>query len=99
MRRNRSSCFGGKRIGFATSAKILAGVFGIDFKEVVEDDQEHGGAAEEDGEGVELGVGDHGCCSRGLRVGSLVLVDESLGLIRCKSGDKVRRRVTFGIFG
>lgn len=65
MRRNRSSCFGGKRIGFATSAKILAGVFGIDFEEVVEDDQEHGSAAEEDGEGVELGVGDHGCCVEG----------------------------------
>jgi hypothetical protein len=32
---------------------------------VVEDDQEHGGAAEEDGEGVELGVGDHGCCVEG----------------------------------
>ena len=46
MRRNRSSCLSGKRIGFATSAKILAGVFGIDFEEVVEDDQEHGGAAD-----------------------------------------------------
>ena len=61
VQRNRSSRFGGKRIGFALSAEILAGVFGVDFEEVVEDDQQHGGAAEEDGEGVELGVGDHGC--------------------------------------
>ena len=56
MQRNRSSRFGGKRIGFALSAEILAGVFGVDFEEVVEDDQQHGGAAEEDGQGVELGV-------------------------------------------
>ena len=39
VRRNRSSRFGGKRIGFALSAKILAGVFGVDLEEVVEDDQ------------------------------------------------------------
>jgi hypothetical protein len=33
---------------------------------VVEDDQEHRGATEKDGEGVELGVGDHGCCVVGV---------------------------------
>jgi len=62
MPRNRSSRFGRKRVGFTLSAEVLAGVFGVDFEEVVEDDQEHGGAAEEDGEGVELSVRDHGCC-------------------------------------
>ena len=65
MRRNRSSCLSGKRIAFALSTKVLAGVFGVDFEEVVENDQEYCGAAEEDGEGVELGVGDHGCCVEG----------------------------------
>lgn len=49
MRHIRSSCFGGKCIGFALSAKILAGVFGVDLEEMVEDNQEHGSAAEEDG--------------------------------------------------
>ena len=39
LRRNHSSRFGGKRIGFALSTKILAGVFGVDLEEVVEDDQ------------------------------------------------------------
>lgn len=68
MRRNRSSCLSGKRIGFALRAEVLAGVFGVDFEEVVENDQEHGGAAEEDGEGVELGVGDHGCWLKGVWV-------------------------------
>jgi len=81
MRRDRSSRFGGKRIGFALGAEILAGVFGVDFEEVVEDDQEHGSATEEDGEGVELGVGDHGCWLLrvwGLGFELLVLVDELL---------------------
>jgi hypothetical protein len=32
---------------------------GVDFEEVVEDDEEHGEGAEEDGEGVEGRVGDH----------------------------------------
>ena len=49
MRHNRSSGFGGKRIGFALGAEILACVFGVDLEEVVENDQENGGAAEEDG--------------------------------------------------
>ena len=39
MRRNCSSRFGGKRIGLALCAQILAGIFGVDFEEVVEDDQ------------------------------------------------------------
>jgi hypothetical protein len=35
--------------------------YGVDFEEVVQHDHQHGGAAEEEREGVELGVGDHGC--------------------------------------
>jgi hypothetical protein len=46
---HRSACFGGKRIGFTLRAEVFAGVFGVDFEEVVEDDEEYGGAAEEDG--------------------------------------------------
>lgn len=33
----------------------------VDLEEVIEHDEQHGSAAEEDGEGVEGGVGDH-CC-------------------------------------
>ena len=39
----------------------LFAVFGVDLEEVVEDDHEHGGAAEEDCEGVERVVCDHLC--------------------------------------
>lgn len=80
MRRNRSSRFGGKRIGFALSAEILAGIFGVDFEEVVEDDQQHSGAAEEHGKGVELGVGDHGCWLLGELV--VWIVGSGWGLVR-----------------
>jgi len=34
-------------------------VNGVHLEEVVQHDEEHGGAAEEEGERVELGVGDH----------------------------------------
>lgn len=39
------------------------GVFfdGVNFEKMVDDDEEHGEAAEKDGEGVEVVVGDH-CC-------------------------------------
>ena len=36
-------------------------VFRVDFKEVIQDDEEHSGASEEDCERVELVVGDHLC--------------------------------------
>ena len=98
MRRNRSSRFGGKRIGFALGAEIRAGIFGVNFEEVVEDDQEHGGATEEDGEGVELGVGDHGCCVVGfLGLDRWVLVEKLLGFICHKRSWKVDDRLTFGM--
>ena len=81
MRRNRSSCLSGKRIAFALSAEVLAGVFGVDFEEVVEDDQKDRSAAEEDGEGVELCVGDHGCWLLGVWCFRLlVLIEELLGM-------------------
>ncbi|KAM0717383.1 hypothetical protein Q7P37_007235 [Cladosporium fusiforme] len=50
-----SSDFGGHGVGFTLRAEHFAGVFGVDFEEVVEHDEQHGGAAEEDGERVELG--------------------------------------------
>jgi hypothetical protein len=34
-------------------------LFRIDFEEMVQDNEDHGGASEEDGEGVELVVGYH----------------------------------------
>ena len=34
-------------------------VFGVDFEEVIEDDEEHGSASEEDSQRVKLGVCDH----------------------------------------
>lgn len=53
-----------RRHGILDGARISWGVFrgvlvAVDFEVVVEDDEEHGGRAEEDGEGVEGGVGDH----------------------------------------
>ena len=59
MRRNCSSRFGGKRIGLALCAQILAGIFGVDFEEVVEDYHKHSCATQEDGQRVERIVGDH----------------------------------------
>lgn len=57
---------------------------------MVEDYEEHGGAAEEDGEGVEGGVGDHGCgcfwLVDGLGLGWL-LVD---GLVDCGLRNRYR---------
>ena len=47
-------------IGFPLARQWFLRVLGVDFQEVVQDDHQHGGAAEEDGEGVEGGVGDHG---------------------------------------
>lgn len=56
-----SSRFRRQSIGLPLRAQGcgLLSVFRIDLEEVVEDDHEHGGAAEEDGEGVERCVGDH----------------------------------------
>lgn len=42
-------------------------VFGIDLEEMVEYYEQHGGASEEDGQAVELRVGDH--VGRGVRRG------------------------------
>ena len=72
MQRNRSSSLSGKRIGFALSAEVLAGVFGVDFEEVVEDDEKHGCRAKEDGETVEIIVGNHLDCE--------VACDEEFGM-------------------
>ena len=47
----------------------------VDFQEMVEHNQEHGGAAEEDGEGVKLGVGDHFC-------GGGIYLKEGEGMLR-----------------
>lgn len=52
----------GNGVGLAVLGQRLP-VLGVDLEEMVEDDHEHGGAAEEDGERVELRVGDHGCGS------------------------------------
>ena len=77
----RSASFSRKRIGFTLRAEIIAGVFGVDFEEVVEDDQKDRSAAEEDGEGVELCVGDHGCWLLGVWCFRLlVLIEELLGM-------------------
>jgi len=57
-----SSCFRGKGVGLTLLAEVVAGVFGVDLEEVVQDNQKDGRTAEEDREGVELGVGDH-CCA------------------------------------
>jgi len=37
-----SSGFGGKSVGLALLAEVVAGVFGVDLEEVVENDQEDG---------------------------------------------------------
>lgn len=68
-RLNSLSRFGWHGVGKALLAQHITGVFGVDFEEVVENDHEDGCAAEEDGEGVEGGVGDH-CC--GWAMGVLV---------------------------
>jgi hypothetical protein len=65
-----SSCFGGKGVGLALLAEVIAGVFGVDLEEVVEDNQKDGCTSEEDRKGVELGVGDHRCA-----FGVLLFVD------------------------
>ena len=54
----------------------------VDFKEVVQHDHQHGGAAEEEGERVELRVGDHfGCVD-----GGLVSLSEGPGGMGCGCG-------------
>lgn len=45
----RSASFSRKRIGFTLRAEVFAGIFGVDLEEVVEHDEENGGAAEKDG--------------------------------------------------
>ena len=60
-----SSGFGGKSVGLALLAEVIASVFGVDLEEVVEDNQKDSCTSEEDCEGVELGVGDH-CCAFGV---------------------------------
>jgi hypothetical protein len=44
-----SSCFGGKGVGLALLAEVVASVFGVDLEEVVKDNQKDGCTSEEDG--------------------------------------------------
>lgn len=55
MFRCRCCCF---RIGGA-GAGMLIMLITVDFEKMIEDDHEHCCGAEEEGEGVEGGVGDH----------------------------------------
>lgn len=66
---------------------------------MVEDDQEHGSATEEDGEGVELGVGDHGCWLLWVSVWVLlVLIEDLLGFVCWECDWKVRDGIPLGYF-
>lgn len=49
-------------VGSVAGADVLIMLITVDFEKMIEDDHEHCCGAEEEGEGVEGGVGDHSFC-------------------------------------
>lgn len=77
-----SSCLRWQGICFPLRAQWCRGVgclFGIDFKEVVEHDEEHGRATEEDGQRVERVVRDHYVGGIGIDPGQMSRDDRLVG--------------------